>query len=80
MHGVIGQLGFLPEGPFEAVECTRPLDARITAPWPVTASSDAHQPGEVGCRWVDFEAHEAGFDGLVRALEEGRVVPRFGRG
>jgi len=75
--GVLGQLGFLPEGPFDAVECTRPLETSLTDPWPVTAASDAHRPGDIARRHLRFEAPSPDFDSLVRALEEKRVTPVF---
>jgi PHP family Zn ribbon phosphoesterase len=77
MFGLLGQLGFLPEGPFDAVECTRKLDERITSPWPVSASSDAHRPEDVGIRRLEFQADTPGFDGLLQALEHHRVKPKF---
>jgi len=79
MFGLLGQLGFLPEGPFDAVECTRELDEEITAPWPVSASSDAHRPEHVGDRRIEFQADSPGFDGLVKALENKWLEPFFFR-
>ncbi|PIE04369.1 MAG: histidinol-phosphatase [Spirochaetales bacterium] len=78
--GALGQLGFLPDGPFEGVECTIPLDRSITAPWTVTASSDAHFPEHVGQRRIVFEASRLNFDGLKEALASGKVEPVFKRG
>ena len=76
--GVLGQLGFLPEGPFEAVECTRPLSKDLTNPWPVIASSDAHRPEDIGCRCLEFEAPGADFEALVMALESGKTRALYG--
>lgn len=75
--GVLGQLGFLPEGPFEAVECTQPLERERTAPWPVSASSDAHSLDEIGRRRLEFEAPEASFEALRTALAQGKTRPVF---
>jgi PHP family Zn ribbon phosphoesterase len=75
--GVLGQLGFLPEGPFEAVEATRPLPRETTGPWPVICSSDAHHPASVGRRCIAVDAPAVGFDALREALAAGRVRPLF---
>jgi PHP family Zn ribbon phosphoesterase len=75
--GVLGQLGFLPEGPFEAVECTEPLNNEVTDPWPVSASSDAHRPEDIGRRLLEFEAPEAGFEALKNALATGNTRAVF---
>jgi PHP family Zn ribbon phosphoesterase len=75
--GVLGQLGFLPEGPFEAVECTEPLDNGVTDPWPVSASSDAHRPEDIGRRLLEFEAPEADFEALKNALAAGNTRAIF---
>lgn len=75
--GVLGQLGFLPEGPFEAVECTEPLDESRTAPWPVSASSDAHRLEDLGGRRLEFEAPEVSFEALKDALAQGKTRPVF---
>ena len=77
VFGVLGVLGFLPEGPFEAVECTREIDEVLTGGWPVTASSDAHHPGDVGSRWTEWTAGTSCFDGLAAALESGNVTARY---
>ena len=77
--GVLSQLGFLPDGPFEAVECTQAMERPDTGPWTVTASSDAHHPRDIGKRRIDFEAPKADFDSLVAALASGRIHPRFSR-
>lgn len=75
--GVLGQLGFLPEGPFEAVECTDEIPTHRTAPWTVTASSDAHRPADIGRRYFEFDAQAPDFDRLLQALAGNRVRPCF---
>jgi len=77
VFGVLGQLGFLPDGPFHAVECTRQLQDGITGPWPVSASSDAHHPGDVGRRHLEFDGPRPDFFALVEALETGKTAPVF---
>ncbi len=74
---VLGQLGFLPQGPFDGVECTEPLERTITEPWTVTASSDAHFPEHTGKRRILVESETISFEGLRKALAAGRVTPVF---
>lgn len=78
VFGVLGVLGFLPEGPFEAVECTRPIDEVLTGGWPVTASSDAHYPGDVGSRYTEWTSEKPDFDSLAAALASRTVTAHFG--
>jgi PHP family Zn ribbon phosphoesterase len=75
--GLLGQLGFLPDGPFDGVECTKPLPAETTGPWTVTASSDAHYPDHIGRRHLEFSGSAPSFDDLFHALGAGDVRPVF---
>ncbi|PKL10036.1 MAG: histidinol-phosphatase [Spirochaetae bacterium HGW-Spirochaetae-7] len=81
MFGAISQLGFLPEGPYSAVEVVHQLPAGVSLGYTVITGSDAHYPEHIGRRpfgldlpagWnsggkVDLEAvREALAAGLVR--------------
>ena len=81
MFGAISQLGFLPAGPYSAVETVHPLPGRASGGYTVITGSDAHYPEHIGRRpfgldlpdgWnsggrVDLEAvREALAAGLVR--------------
>jgi len=81
MFGAISQLGFLPAGPYSAVETVHPLPRRASGGYTVITGSDAHYPEHIGRRpfgldlpdgWnsggrVDLEAvREALAAGLVR--------------
>lgn len=79
--GVIAQLGFLPDGPYDAVETVRPLNAGEARNYPVICSSDAHYPEHTARRPFALEL-EPGWklpDGRVRldsirnALAGGRI-------
>lgn len=50
MFGAIAQLGFLPDGPFAAVEAVRPVSAEDARGYPVISGSDAHYPEHIGRR------------------------------
>ncbi|OHD18320.1 MAG: hypothetical protein A2087_09435 [Spirochaetes bacterium GWD1_61_31] len=55
MFGAISQLGFLPEGPYQAVELMRPADRSLAAGHTVTTGSDAHYPEHIGRRPFGIE-------------------------
>ncbi len=82
-YSVISQLGFLPGDLFfHAAELTdidkiaqiRPLFPEDTV-W--LANSDAHFPVDIGKRYTKIEIEELSFDGLVDAIEDGRVEGVF---
>lgn len=72
LYGILDQLGFLPGGPFEAVETTQQISSSLTGEWTVTASSDAHVPSHVGRRHFEFTAESCDFFSLADALKDGR--------
>ena len=82
--GIIGQLGFFPEGAgFDAVEVSRHVaeDAAAEEPFrvhglPLVHSSDAHFLAEIGVARTTVRCERPGFDELALALagREGRSV------
>ncbi len=75
--GALEQLGFLPDAPYDAVECTRPPEASLTGRWTVTASSDAHYIKDIGRRCLEFEGTAPTFEALQAALSSGKAAARF---
>ena len=81
--GVLAQLGFLPEGPYAAVEALRPPSGDEARGYPVVSGSDAHHPEHVARRSFELDLPEdwRAPDGTVRlgvlreALAEGRCRP-----
>jgi hypothetical protein len=92
MFSVMSQLGFLPPGPYAAVEAMRDPARALTRGHCVVSGSDAHWPEHVARRGFELElpaeALEAGVAGrgetllaaLVEALAAGRVLPSWLRG
>jgi len=84
-YGAIAQLGFLPEGPYAAVEAMRPLAEGDNKGYPVVSGSDAHYPEHIGRRPFEIDLPEPwrDADGTVRidvlrkALAEGRARPHW---
>jgi hypothetical protein len=73
MHSVWSQLGFLPDGAYDAVEITKdpcPIDTRDL---PRITDSDAHYLDDVAMRTFTFEADAPSFVGLRSALARGAV-------
>ena len=50
VYGALTQLGFLPKGPYAAVEAVRPLPPGAAGGYPVITGSDAHYPEHVARR------------------------------
>ena len=71
------QLGFLPPDDYDALEVTGPNGRIDPAGHAVVATSDAHRPSEIGCRYTVFEASAAAFEGLRAALAAGLAQARF---
>lgn len=77
VNSVWSQLGFLPDTPFDALECTvadLPFDGRGL---PRTASSDAHFIDDIGRRWCAVDADRPSFQALRDAIARCAVTPRF---
>lgn len=53
---VFSQLGFLPEGPYSAVEAVGNPSAALTGKFHIVRNSDAHDLDQIGCRnfWLDI--------------------------
>ncbi len=88
MFSVGSQLGFLPPGPYAAVESMREPARSLTLGYPVISGSDAHYPEHVGRRPFVLELAtdslaalpQAEIFALVsRALEASMVVPSWKR-
>lgn len=72
---VWSQLGFLPEGPYDAVEVTRPEPRLDVSGLPWIASSDAHYPADIGRRCILASLQHVCFRNLRRHLHD--VQPVF---
>jgi hypothetical protein len=75
--GILGQLGFVPEGlKLDALELSSRAAATRWGDFPVVRSSDAHCLRDIGKGFTSFWAEEASFEEIARALrgEGGRRV------
>ena len=75
--GIIGQLGFIPEGlGLDAVEVANASLREWDYAYPVVASSDAHYLEDVGRNSTCFMVEQASFDEIAKALnsEGGRRI------
>lgn len=75
--GIIGQLGFIPEGlGLDAVEVADASLSEWDYAYPVVASSDAHYLEDVGRNSTGFIVEDASFQEIARALkfEGGRRI------
>jgi len=85
MFGAISQLGFLPDGPYAAVEAVRPISASAARGFTVITGSDAHYPEHVARRPFGLELPDGWNSGgpvdleaIRQALAAGRVRLPFG--
>jgi 3',5'-nucleoside bisphosphate phosphatase len=84
MFSVSSQLGFLPPGPYDAVESIRKPAPGLTGGLAAISGSDAHRPEEVGRRpfLVDLPEDAIGrelLEALRAALRSGAVLPSWAR-
>jgi hypothetical protein len=73
-QSVLSQLGYLPDLAYSALEVRRDAGGLETRGRPLVKGSDAHYPDDVGSRPCEVEVDEVTFDGIRRALAEGRVL------
>jgi len=71
---VWSQLGFLPADDYDVVVLTGAVGRIVTGAYPRICSSDAHQPDAIGRRWIEFDGPAPGFEALVTAMRERRIV------
>lgn len=77
------QLGFVPDGPWDALEVVRLPPSIDTKGYPLTVSSDAHYPEHVGRRTFELDTAEESLiasDGLVDMEVFRRALGRRPRG
>ncbi|HPB65131.1 MAG TPA: PHP domain-containing protein [Spirochaetales bacterium] len=79
MFGAISQLGFLPDGPYAAVEAVRPLPDGAARGYTVITGSDAHYPEHVARRPFGLELADGWASGGKVDLEAVRVALAEGR-
>lgn len=71
--GAIGQLGFLPDLPYDAVEVIGDLPPG-TEKWPVVRFSDSHDPGQIGRRFTELETEGYTVPQLRKAFQQLRAM------
>lgn len=69
MFGAISQLGFLPAGPYSAVEAVRPITSSASRGFTVISGSDAHYPEHIARRPFGLELPDTWNDGPSLDLE-----------
>ncbi|HWP69415.1 MAG TPA: PHP domain-containing protein [Rectinemataceae bacterium] len=70
MFSVYSQLGFLPPGPYDAVESIGPVSFRLTGGLCALSGSDAHYPEHIGRRPFLVELPEPSVGEMREALEK----------
>jgi len=70
MFSIVMQLGFLPDLPYDAVECVNPGCDIDTGNYPVISNSDAHYPENIGDRTTLYTLDELSWEGFKTALRK----------
>ncbi|MFW5711460.1 MAG: PHP domain-containing protein [Spirochaetota bacterium] len=65
---IVMQLGFLPDLPYDAVECIDPNCEIDTLGLRIITNSDAHYPEDIGTRPTEYAVDSISFEGLKAAL------------
>lgn len=65
---IVMQLGFLPDLPYDAVECVNPSCGVDTLGLRIITNSDAHFPEDIGTRPTEYAMESLSFEGLKAAL------------
>jgi len=68
VFGLLAQLGFLPDEPFDAVELTSAAPDSLAGKYPILRHSDAHQLRRIGAVRTELPLREATLDALRTVL------------
>ena len=69
VFGLLAQLGFLPDEPFDAVELTAKAPPRLAGKYPILRDSDAHQLKRIGAVYNQLPLQEASISALRNILQ-----------
>lgn len=75
--GLIAQLGFIPDDPYDALEITQYPVPEGASGLALTTASDAHYPEQIGRRYTLVEMEELSFTGLKEALHQKKTTLFF---
>lgn len=71
--GIVAQLGFLPDEPFDAVELTSTGDRSLARSFPIIRNSDAHYLETIGRARTQFDIPELSVDAIRCVLRSGQM-------
>ena len=71
VFGIIAQLGFLPDEPYDAVELVDRGKADLARGYPMVFNSDSHQLSTIGARFSSFELDRLSVAALRRFFSAG---------
>ena len=75
VYGIVAQLGFLPEEPFDAVELTPKGNPALARNYPIVRNSDSHRLETIGSAFTEFEIEALTIDQIRSCLWEGKNFP-----
>jgi len=71
VYGIVAQLGFLPDEPFDAVELTAFGDPALAKDYPIVRNSDSHDLATLGSASTEFDLPELSISALRAFLRKG---------
>jgi PHP family Zn ribbon phosphoesterase len=73
VFGMISQLGFLPDEPFDAVELTPSGNMDLAGNYPIIRNSDSHDLDRLGSAFTDFDVPSLTVNAIRSFLRAGRM-------
>ena len=70
VYGIIAQLGFLPNDPFDAVEITPRGSLKLAKKFPVVRHSDSHRLSSIGTAFTQYEIPALTINNLRQCLRK----------
>ena len=74
VYGMISQLGFLPDEPFDAVEITPSGRLKLAGDYPVIRNSDSHDLATLGSAFTDLDVPALTVDAIRSFLRSDRML------
>ena len=68
VYGIVSQLGFLPDEPFDAVELTKRGKRSLARDYPIVRNSDSHELKTIGAAFTKLEIESLNTENIRSSL------------
>ena len=76
VYGIVAQLGFLPDEPFDAVELTAKGKPSLARDYPIVRNSDSHNLETIGSAFTEFDIDALTVEQIRSSLWNGKTTVR----